>query len=120
MLPLTKNEFLFLLSLGFLLIFSFFIIRKTLPIEFFSMIDYVQEKKFILHFIVLLIVITIIVSKLIKMYQNNEKDTPQFKRIIHSLQLAIISFFIAFFAKFDLVFIPFYFILIVSFFIGSI
>lgn len=116
MLSYNRNELIFILCLVFLLIFSFFIIKKTLPIKYFSMIDYIQEKKFILHFIVLLIIITLIVSKLVYLYKKGEKETENYKRIIHSLRLSIISFFIAFFAKFDLVFIPFYFIFIVSFF----
>lgn len=120
MVQYAKHELIFIFSLVVLLFFSFFMIKKTLPIKYFSIIDYIQEKKFILHLVVMLIIISIIVSKLVYMYKNGENESDSFKRIKHSLQVSIIAFFIAFFAKFDLIFIPFYFIFIVSFFMESI
>jgi hypothetical protein len=120
MIQYTKHELIFILSLVVLLIFSFFMIRKTLPSEYYSMIGFIQEKKFILHLSVLLVIVSLIVSKLVYMYKKGEQESDSYKRIKHSLQLSIIAFFIAFFAKFNLVFIPFYFILIVSFFMESI
>jgi hypothetical protein len=120
MLPYAKHELIFTLSLMGLLIFSFFMIRKTLPIKYFGMVDYIKERKFILHLIVLIIIISIIVSKLVYMYKNGENESDNFKRIKHSLQVSLIAFFIAFFAKFELIFVPFYFIFIMSFFMESI
>ena len=109
----------FLVVMLFLFVFSFFMVRKTLPKTFADIQHMLISRNFWIHFGIIITLSIAIYIKL-RIYENQgNTDNENYKRLKNALKSAIIALFIAFFAKFDLVFVPFYFIFIAVFFIDA-
>lgn len=109
----------FIVVMLVLFVFSFFMVRKTIPKTFLDVQNMLTSRIFWVHFGVV-VVVSIAVYIKIKLYEKrDDTDNENYKRLKNALKSAVVALFIAFFAKFDLVFIPFYFIFIAVFFIDA-
>ena len=110
---------LYIIIILFFLIYSIYIVKHTLPDKYDDIIKYVSSKHFLLNLLVVVFIIIIIYIKL-KMHEIHNNTNNYYIKLKGALISAITAFLIAFFAKFELVFIPFYFIFIMVYFIKDI
>jgi magnesium-transporting ATPase (P-type) len=118
MMDLLINN-LYIIIILFFLIYSIYIVKHTLPDKYDDIIKYVSSKHFLLNLLVLVFIIIIIYIKL-KIHEIHNNTNNNYIKLKGALISAITAFLIAFYAKFELVFIPFYFIFITVYFIKDI
>lgn len=114
-----SNDMGFIIIMFVLFVFSFFMVKRTMPKTFSEIEQMLSSKKFWVHLGIIAAVSIAVYIKL-KIYENQgDTDNENYKRLRNALKSAIVALFIAFFAKFDLIFVPFYFIFIAVYFIDA-